>query len=169
LIAAMERAGHAPRGLTATVLGAGGTARAAAWALREAGAREVSVWNRTPERARELARAFGIRAVRLPESTDILINCTSVGLVRPASAPESGLNLLSLKHDLVGRYSYVVDFVYGTSPTELLALAGEQGVPTLDGLELLVAQGALSLERWTGRPALLEVMRSAAREAPAGR
>jgi shikimate dehydrogenase len=167
LIAAMERDGHPPRGLTVTVLGAGGTARAAVWALREAGAREVSVWNRTPARAQELARACGIRAVRLPESTDILINCTSVGLVRPATASESSLNLLSLKHDLVGRYSYVVDFVYAQSTTELLALAGEQGVPTLDGLELLVAQGALSLERWTRRPAPLDVMRRAAHGADA--
>jgi shikimate dehydrogenase len=164
LIAAMERAGHPPRGLTATVLGAGGSARAAVWALREAGAREVSVWNRTPERAEALARAFGIRAVRLPERTDILINCTSVGLVPPASATESGLNLLSLEHDLVGRYSYVVDFVYAKDPTDLLAAASEQGVPTLDGLELLVAQGALSLELWTGRPASLDVMRRAVRE-----
>jgi shikimate dehydrogenase len=166
LIAAMERAGHSPRGLTALVLGAGGSARAAVWALREAGAREVSVWNRTPERARELAGALGARVVPLPESTDILINCTSVGLVPPASAAESGLNLLSLAHDLVGRYSYVVDFVYGTGPTELLALARERGVATLDGLELLVAQGALSLELWTGQPAPIEVMRRAAKEAP---
>jgi shikimate dehydrogenase len=169
LIAALERAGHSPRGLAATVLGAGGTARAAVWALREAGAREVSVWNRTPGRAQELAGDFGIRAVGLPESADILINCTSVGLVRPASATESDLNLLSLEHDLVGRYSYVVDFVYAQGSTELLACARKQGVPTLDGLELLVAQGALSLELWTGRPAPLEVMRRAAGEAPAGR
>jgi shikimate dehydrogenase len=165
LIAAMERAGHSPRGLTALVLGAGGSARAAVWALREAGAREVSVWNRTAARARELAQALGARVVTLPESTDILINCTSVGLVPPASAHESDLNLLSLKHDLVGRYSYVVDFVYGTGTTELLACARERGVPTLDGLELLVAQGALSLELWTGQPAPLDVMRRAAREA----
>ena len=149
--------------------GAGGTARAAVWALREAGAREVSVWNRTPERARELASGFGARVVPLPESTDILINCTSVGLVPPASASESDLNLLSLEHDLVGRYSYVVDFVYAQGSTELLALAREQGVPTLDGLELLVAQGALSLELWTGRPAPIDVMRRAAGEATAGR
>lgn len=164
LIAAMERAGRSPRGLTALVLGAGGSARAAVWALREAQAREVSVWNRTPGRARELAGALGVRVVPLPESTDILINCTSVGLVPPASGAESDLNLLSLAHDLVGRYSYVVDFVYGTGTTELLALAREQGVPTLDGLELLVAQGALSLELWTGQPAPIEVMRRAARE-----
>ncbi|MGH2854271.1 MAG: shikimate dehydrogenase family protein [Solirubrobacteraceae bacterium] len=194
LIAALERAGHSPRGLTAMVLGAGGSARAAVWALREAGAREVSVWNRTAARAEELGRSLGARAVRLPERADILINCTSVGLknegpgsraasgplrhprlVPPASAGESDLNLLSLKHDLVGRYSYVVDLVYREGTTPLLAAARERGVPTLDGLEVLVAQGALSLERWTGRPiddqqrspdrpALVEVMRRAARE-----
>ena len=56
----------------------------------------------------------------------------------------------------------MVDFVYAQGSTELLACAREQGVPTLDGLELLVAQGALSLELWTGRPAPLEVMRRAA-------
>jgi shikimate dehydrogenase len=165
LIAALERAGHSPRGQTAMVLGAGGTARAAVWALRKAGAREISVWNRTRERAQELAGGFGVRAVGLPESTDILINCTSVGLVPPATTAESDLNLLSLKHDLVGRYSYVVDFVYAQGSTELLALAREQGVPTLDGLELLVAQGALSLELWTGRPAPIAIMRRAARAA----
>jgi shikimate dehydrogenase len=169
LIAAMERAGHSPRGLSALVLGAGGSARAAVWALREGGAREVSVWNRTPARARELADALGARVVRLPEKADILINCTSVGLVPPASADESDLNLLSITHDLVGRYSYVVDFVYGTASTELLASARERGVPTLDGLELLVAQGALSLELWTGVPAPLGVMRGAARAVAAGR
>jgi shikimate dehydrogenase len=165
LIAAMERAGHHPRGLGALVLGAGGSARAAVWALRQAGAREVSVWNRTRERARELADTFEARAVALPESTDILINCTAVGLVRPASAGESDLNLLSLTHDLVGRYSYVVDLVYGTAPTELLAAARERAVPTLDGLEVLVAQGALSLELWTGRP-IDDRMRSPDRPKP---
>jgi len=169
LIAAMDRAGRSPRGLTALVLGAGGSARAAVWALREGGAREVSVWNRTAERARELGEALGARVARSPEGADILVNCTSVGmprLVPPASDAESDLNLLSLTHDLVGRYSYVVDYVYGAQPSELLAAAREREVPTLDGLELLVAQGALSLEGWTGRKAPLEVMRRAVAEAP---
>ncbi|HXB63983.1 MAG TPA: shikimate dehydrogenase [Solirubrobacteraceae bacterium] len=171
LIAAMRRAGQDPHGRTALVLGAGGSARAAVWALREAGAAEVTVWNRTAARARELAAALEVRVVLLPEKADILINCTSVGLVPPASGSESALNLLSLTHDLVGRYSYVVDFVYGTNITELLAAARERGVPTLDGLELLVSQGALSLGAWTGQPIaeredLLEIMRRAAGEAP---
>jgi shikimate dehydrogenase len=176
LLAAMERAGRSPEGLTALVLGAGGSARAAVWALREAGAREVSVWNRTAERAVELGRSLGVRTVALPERTDILINCTSVGLVRPASGGDGDLNLLGLTHDLVGRYSYVVDLVYQQqdATTPLLAAARERGVPTLDGLEVLVAQGALSLELWTGCRAPIEVMRRAARsplgrEAPADR
>ncbi len=183
LIAAMERAGRSPRGLTAMVLGAGGSARAVVWALRAAGAREVSVWNRTATRAEELGRSLGVRTVALPERADILINCTSVGLtrmvegpgspasgrlrhplVRPASDVESGLNLLGLTHDLIGESSYVIDLVYREGSTPLLAAARERGVPTLDGLEVLVAQGALSLELWTGRPAPIEVMRRAARE-----
>jgi shikimate dehydrogenase len=168
LIAAMQRAGHPPEGLTAMVLGAGGSARAVVWALREAGAREVSVWNRTADRAVQLGRSLGVRTVGLPERADILINCTSVGLVRPASDGESGLNLLGLTHDLIGESSYVIDLVYTAGTTPLLAAARERGVPTLDGLEILVAQGALSLEQWTGCPAPIEVMRRAGRS-PIGR
>jgi shikimate dehydrogenase len=187
LIAAMERAERSPQGLTAMVLGAGGSARAVVWALREAGAREVSVWNRTADRAAQLGRSLGVRTVALPERADILINCTSVGLkndgpgspavsgrlrhprvVRPASDVESDLNLLGLKHDLIGESSYVIDLVYREGSTPLLAAARERGVPTLDGLEILVAQGALSLELWTGRPTPIEVMRRAGRS-PIGR
>src|SRR4051812_10783338 len=55
--------GESPKGRTALVLGAGGAARAVVWALVEAGASEVAIWNRTSERAEELANAFGARAV----------------------------------------------------------------------------------------------------------
>ncbi len=119
-------------------------------------------------RAAQLGRSLGVRTVALPERADILINCTSVGLVRPASDVESGLNLLGLTHDLIGESSYVIDLVYREGSTPLLAAARERGVPTLDGLEILVAQGALSLELWTERPAPIEVMRRAGR-APIGR
>ena len=162
LIAALERLVGLPARPSALVLGAGGSARAAVWALREAGAREVSVWNRTPERAEQLAREFGGRAVSKPGSADLLVNCTSVGLERSASETE-GLNLLGLTFDQVGEYSYVVDLVYRTGATPLLAAAREHGARTLDGLEILVAQGALSFELWTGREAPLEVMRRAVR------
>jgi shikimate dehydrogenase len=163
LIAAMERDGHSPRGLTALVLGAGGSARAAVWALRGAGASEVSIRNRTHARAIELAEAFGARAVKLPERADILVNCTALGLVPPPTQGVSDLNILGITHDLIGECSYVVDLVYVEGSTPLLAAARERGVPTLDGLEILVAQGALSLELWTGRPAPIDVMRRAAR------
>jgi shikimate dehydrogenase len=171
LIAAMERS---PKGLSALVLGAGGSARAAVWALREAGAREISVWNRTDARAADLARTLGVRPVRAPEAADILVNCTSVGLAGPPGADlatdgqerDEALNQLRLTLDLVGRYSYVVDLVYREGSTPLLLAARERGVATLDGLEVLVAQGALSLELWTGREAPVEVMRQAARGEP---
>jgi shikimate dehydrogenase len=163
LIAALEQLAGLPASPSALVLGAGGSARAAVWALREAGASEVSVWNRTPARAQRLARELGVRSVSQPDHADLLVNCTSVGLERSASEPE-GLNQLGLTFDQVGKYTYVVDMVYRSSPTPLLAAAREHGARTLDGLEILVAQGALSFELWTGRAAPLEVMRRAARD-----
>jgi shikimate dehydrogenase len=163
LIAALEQLAGLPASPSALVLGAGGSARAAVWALREAGASEVSVWNRTPARAQRLARELGVRSVSQPDHADLLVNCTSVGLERSASEPE-GLNQLGLTFDQVGKYTYVVDMVYRSSPTPLLAAAREHGARTLDGLEILVAQGALSFELWTGRVAPLEVMRRAARD-----
>jgi shikimate dehydrogenase len=163
LIAALGRLDGLPAHPSALILGAGGSARAAVWALREAGAREVSIWNRTPERAAELAGELGARTVDWPERADLLINCTSVGLERSASEPE-GLNQLGLTFDQVGEYSYVVDMVYRSGVTQLLAAAREHGARTLDGLEILVAQGAISFELWTGRGAPREVMRDAARQ-----
>jgi shikimate dehydrogenase len=160
LIAAME---CSPHDLSVLVLGAGGSARAAVWGLQQAGAREVSVWNRTKAHAQRLAIELGARVARAPEVADILVNCTSVGLERTATGGVEALNQLGLTLDLVGRYSYVVDLVYREGTTPLLAAARERGVPTLDGLDVLVAQGALSLELWTGRPAPREVMRRAAR------
>jgi shikimate dehydrogenase len=156
-----------PRGMRALVLGAGGSARAAAWALRQGGASEVSVWNRSPERARALADDLGVRAVIRPGPADLLVNCTPVGLQRSAT-DDQGLNQLGLTFDQVGEYSYVVDMVYRSGSTQLLAAARAHGLATLDGLEILVAQGALSFELWTGSEPPLEVMRRAAREAENG-
>jgi shikimate dehydrogenase len=149
------------------ILGAGGSARAAAWALREAGASEVSVWNRTAERARALAHDLGVRAVSDPQRAEVLINCTSVGLERSAGEPDT-LAQLGLSVDLLDGYAYVVDMVYrADGPTRLLAIAAERGVRTLDGLEVLLAQGAVSFELWTGRTAPLQAMRGALRDASA--
>jgi shikimate dehydrogenase len=158
--------GSSPRGMRTLVLGAGGSARAAAWALAQAGAGEVSVWNRTPERAEALARDLGVRAVRVPEPAELLVNCTSVGLERPPGwSEDQELAQLGLTADRVGQYGAVLDMVYRAGSTALLAAARAHGASTVDGLEVLVAQGALSFELWTGREAPLEVMHGAARAA----
>ncbi|HTU79121.1 MAG TPA: shikimate dehydrogenase [Solirubrobacteraceae bacterium] len=168
LIAALRALGELPAHPRALVLGAGGSARAAAWALREAGASEVSVWNRTHERALALAHALGVRAIEAPEPAELLVNCTSVGLdagpdVERSSGGVEVLNQLGLTFDQVGEYPNVVDLVYRSTPTPLLAAAGAHGARTVDGYQVLVAQGALSFELWTGRRAPLAVMRAAVR------
>jgi shikimate dehydrogenase len=149
-------------GKRALVLGAGGSARAAVWALREAGAAEVSIWNRTGERAAALAHELGARAVREPERAELLVNCTAVGLTQ-AAEQDGELAQLGLTPALIGEFETVVDLVYREGATELLAAAQARGARTLDGLQILVAQGALSFELWTGREAPLQAMREAAR------
>jgi shikimate dehydrogenase len=148
-----------PVGRRALVLGGGGTARAVVWALREAGAADVAVWNRTPARAQELAAGLGARAVDTAVAADLLVNATSVGLADPGETFKD----LPLGADAVGDYAIVVDLVPRVGGTLLLAEARRRGCETVDGLEILVRQGAKSLEGWLGRPAPLEVMRQGAR------
>ncbi len=153
-------AAWAPAGRTALVLGAGGAARAAVWALLGAGAAEVAVWNRTPERARALAEQLGARAVEHPGRAEIVVNCTSVGLIDR----DATFKALPLQADSLDAGSCVVDMVYREGGTRLLEAARTRGADVVDGLEILVAQGAASFERWTGRPAPREVMRQAAEQ-----
>jgi shikimate dehydrogenase len=148
-------------GRSALVLGAGGTARAAAWALRGAGA-EVAVWNRTPERASELAAALRIQALRTPRAADLLVNTTTVGMDTYTSRDDA-LRSLGLNSDLLGGCAYLIDFVYASDPTPIVAAARELGVGVVDGLAILVAQGALSFEHWTGLAAPVEAMDAAVR------
>ena len=148
---------------TALVLGAGGSARAAVWALLDAGAAEVWVWNRTPQRARSLCQDLGGTPVDAPRAADVLVNCTSIGL----KAPQRTFAELPLGAGDLGGYRCVVDFVYApayaVSGTPLVSEARAHGAEVVDGLELLVGQGALSFERFTGREAPREVMRRAVR------
>ena len=148
------------RGRTALVLGAGGAGRAAVHALVQGGAAEVMVWNRTPDRARQLAAALGARPVERPPRADVVVNCTSVGL----ASGDDPFKALPVAADTFDAGSHVVDMVYSSRDTTLLAAARSRGAGVIDGLEILVAQGAASFERWTGRPAPRDVMRQAARE-----
>jgi shikimate dehydrogenase len=150
-------------GRTALVLGAGGSARAIVWALLQAGATSVGVWNRTPARAAALARDLGAAPAALDahgvaQPADVLVNCTSVGL-RPDAAP---FKELPLRADGLSEYATVVDMVYRPGGTTLLAQARAAGCATVDGLEVLVRQGARSLEGWLGRPVPLAEMRRGA-------
>jgi shikimate dehydrogenase len=143
---------------TAMVLGAGGSARAAAYALRSVGA-AVAVWNRTSARARRLASDLGVAAVEAPVLAEVLVNCTSAGMRdRPDSFKE-----MPVTADDLGEYACVVDLVYRDGGTELLRQAERRGCRCVDGLEILVRQGARSFQIWTGRSAPLDVMRRAAR------
>jgi shikimate dehydrogenase len=139
-----------PPPATALILGAGGAARAAAWALAQAGA-EVVVWSRTPERAAELAAGLGVGHSERPGPAELLVNATSVGL-RPGDSLE-GLPLVDAR--------VVVDLVYGATPTPVVRWAEERGARVVDGLEVLVRQGARSLALWTGREPPVETMRRA--------
>ena len=135
---------------TALVLGAGGAARAAVWALANAGTR-VTVWNRTADRAEALAEELGVEASDRPGAAELLVNATSVGL-----HPDDSLEGLPLVDARV-----VVELGYGDAPTPLGRWAEERGARLVDGLEVLVRQGARSLALWTGLEAPVDLMRRA--------
>jgi shikimate dehydrogenase len=156
----------------ALVLGAGGAARAAVWALAGQGA-SVSVWNRTPERADELIRDLAgagsgttaegrLRAVTRGQvrgnGYEVIVNCTAIGM-----GDEDPFEYLPLDPERLNKDVVVVDLVYAGSESRLVLEAHARGATVVEGLEVLVRQGADSLRIWTGREAPLDVMRSAAR------
>ena len=136
------------------VLGAGGAARAAIFALADAGA-EVYIVNRTQATAEAVAREAGAQV--LPRSElktqcfDVLINSTSCGMAGsiqalPIEADELHANL-------------VFDLVYNPLETPLLKLAAAQGMATIGGIEMFVQQGVRQFEIWTGKAAPEQAMR----------
>ena len=160
-------------GKRALVLGAGGSARAAIWALREAGA-GVHIHNRTASKAEALASEFGASVERRTTSDerldaspyDLVLNATTLGLSQAAERqPTSGdLKALPIAADSLSERQVVVDLVYGSHETALASSARERGSRVIDGLEVLVRQGAASLRIWTGLEPPLETMRRAAHE-----
>jgi shikimate dehydrogenase len=148
-----------PNGQRALVLGAGGAARAVVWALAREGA-EIDVWNRTERRSRDLCTELGGRAVADPDPSayELIVNSTAVGL-----HGEDPFDDLPLTGDAFAKGQTVVDMVYGGEPTQLLQAAVATGAAVVDGIEILVQQGALSLQIWTGHEPPIDVMRAAAR------
>jgi shikimate dehydrogenase len=149
----------APADRRGLVLGAGGAARAVVWALLREGA-EVAVWNRTALRSQHLCEELGGETVADPDpgAYELIVNTTAVGL-----GGEDPFAELPLSADALAPEQTVVDMVYGAEPTALLRAAAAAGAIAVDGIEILVQQGALSLELWTDRPAPLDTMRTAAR------
>jgi len=163
--------GFAPAGSRVLVLGAGGAARAAAAALARAGVCELTLANRTAAGAKALA---GTLAAKLPGTAfqvvglerlaqreflagfDLIVNTTSVGMAQDAFA---GLSLAGLKSGLA-----VYDMVYAPPVTPLMQEAARSGVPSANGLGMLVAQGEAAFAIWTGRTPPEGVMARALRE-----
>lgn len=154
----LDALSRSPRGRRTLVLGAGGAGRAVVWALLREGA-EVDVWNRTELRSRNLCQELGGQAVTDPEQDDyeLIVNSTAIGL--RGEDPFAELPL----QPAFSRGQTVVDLVYGEEPTALVSAAQDAGATVVDGIEILVRQGARSLQIWTGRQPPLETMRAAAR------
>jgi shikimate dehydrogenase len=136
-------------GCRVVILGAGGAARSATYALLERGA-EVALANRTVERANALAAHFGSHVsghgfdalpALLPRA-DLLVNCTSLGMV---GKPPLDIDLKPLKKTAV-----VYDVVYVPLETPLLAQARERGNRTVDGLGMLLHQAGFGFAKWFG-------------------
>lgn len=147
---------HALDGQCVTVLGAGGSARTAAFALRSRGAR-VSIAARRADRAAALAAELGALAVAWPPAPgwDLLVNTTPVGTWPEVEAAPID------RADVRGGAVY--DLIYNPEETRLLQWAREAGAVTIGGLEMLVGQAALQFEWWTGRAAPTDIMMAAAR------
>jgi shikimate dehydrogenase len=169
-----ERAPEAPAGMRALVLGAGGAGRAVVYALLREGAAAVDVWNRHPERAVALvedlepyARQALLRAVPEPtiDQAELLVNATSVGMAaaEPGDGEAEDFKLLHISADNLPDVQVVVDLVYRDGGTLLLREARARGSTYVDGIDILVHQGAASFELWTCEEAPLEVMRLGAR------
>ena len=162
-IAALGEAGLSAAGKRFLLVGAGGAARGIAFALRAAGVATLCISNRTASRAHALADAVGAHAVPIEASLagyDCVVNCTSAGM--HGSGAE---DVLPCDPATAGPGTLIVDIVYAPEETPLLRAAREAGLPVLGGLPMLIHQGALAFELWTGRPAPLGAMREAARAA----
>ena len=142
----------------ALVLGAGGAGRAVAYALKGEGV-SVYIWNRTPERARALAQEMGLKEAPLEfaRQARLIVNATRVGLMDPEATP--------LPAHLFPEEGGVVDLVYRPLWTRLLLEAKARGLKVQHGLYMLVYQGALAFELWTGKKApVLAMFQAACRE-----
>jgi shikimate dehydrogenase len=165
VIQSLRDSGVDVRGKSALVLGAGGAARAVAYGLLEHGA-DVTIMNRTAPKAvdlaaylREYGAVFGTGMDSLKEKVaiaDIIVNTTTVGM---------GEDVTLVTADMLNNRQVVFDLVYRPVETRLLKEAKAAGAKTIDGITMLVRQGALSFEIWTGVKPPVDIMERSARNA----
>ncbi|MFC7204410.1 shikimate dehydrogenase [Haloferax namakaokahaiae] len=161
VVRAFEHHGVELAGTSAVVVGAGGAGRAAAFALADAGA-QVHIANRTAERARDLAAVVpdatggGLDTLDRIRDADVLVNATSVGMEAPDETPVSA--------EFLHANLAVLDAVYAPLETRLLRDAAEAGAVTVDGAWMLLLQGAVAFEHWTGIDAPIDAMNQALRD-----
>lgn len=159
-----------PAGLRVVLVGAGGAARAIGVELALAGAASITVVNRSAERGRELARLLGEHArevlvedlgegYRVRPDADLVVNATSIGL-----HPDVDADVPVVLADVAGR-ALVADVIPNPPETQLLRRAATAGCETLDGLRMLVEQGRIGFELWTGIEPDDAVMHQALRQA----
>ena len=170
LRALRESGAFEPAGKTALVLGAGGSARGVAQALLRADIGSLAIANRTLSRAQtlaDLAETRGVPAQAMPlpspeaaataSAADLIVNCTSLGM---RHGPDEDAS--PLRDEEIPATALVYDLVYNPMLTPLLRAAERAGAKTLDGISMLVYQGAASFEIWLERPAPVGVMMDAA-------
>ncbi|ACB93763.1 shikimate dehydrogenase [Beijerinckia indica] len=152
-----------PKDKRITLLGAGGAARAIAVELALAGATHIGIVNRDQSRGESLAKLISEKTkakadfipwtsgYRVPETTDVLVNATSIGLGDAEALPD--IDTGSLRKGMI-----VADVIFNPPRTHLLRKAEEQGAVTLDGLGMLVNQGRVGIKLWTGKDVEASVM-----------
>lgn len=170
LVRSLEEAGVRVGGARVVVLGAGGAARAAVVGLSNAGADAITVLSRRPEQSEALSSSLGPRvecnlaAASLDEAgswfetATLLVQATSATLESNPGALEFAA---SLPFDALPAEAAVIDMVYKPRKTSVLARAEDRGLTIVDGLGMLLHQGAIAFEMWTGLAPPLDVMRSA--------
>ena len=158
-----------PAGKRAMVLGAGGAARAIAVELALANAAHITIVNRSVERGKTLVELLNTKsavpatfvhwhgACNIPADSHILVQATSIGLNDGDAIPP--INLASLAPEMI-----VADVIASPPNTRLLKAARERGLKTLDGLGMIVNQGAIGFKLWTGVDPDVAVMREAVEE-----
>ena len=159
LLSALARAGgFVAAGRRCLVVGAGGAARAVVAALGDAGASEVVVVNRTPERAAAAAALAGpvgrVGAATDARGCDLVVNATPVGMNDVGGGPAGW----PVDPEFLGASQVVVDLVYHPPLTPWLEAAAAQGATVMNGLGMLVHQAAMLIERWTGLEAPVDAM-----------